>query len=255
MSATTNYSSAFARDLAGQHVVVIGGSSGIGLAVAQRALRLGAGVTLAARSVERLALAKSRLTADGPADVRLRPLDIRDAAAVTEVLAGIDAPQHVYISAAAFAGGSLLDESLDAARDALEARIWGALHVVRAVASRMRGPDASFVLTGGISTDRPAKGAWPTALGTAGVEQLARLLALELAPLRVNAVAPGWTDTPMWDALLGVQKADTFASVRAQIPTGRLATADEVAEVVTMLMTNRAMNGEVIHVDGGHRLR
>jgi NAD(P)-dependent dehydrogenase (short-subunit alcohol dehydrogenase family) len=240
-------------DFKDQHVVVVGGSSGIGLAVAAGALRNGAQVTLMGRSTERLDTALTQhLKAPGAA--RALALDVTDEAAVRQAFAAIAAPDHVYVSAAGFVGGSVLDSDMASLRAALDARLWGAVHVVRAAAPRMRGPGGSFVFTGGISSDRPAKGAWPTAVGTAAAEQLARCLALELAPLRFNAIAPGWTDTPMWDGLLGGAKAETFASIAAHIPTARLASADEVAAAVLLLMANPSINAEVLHVDGGHRL-
>lgn len=243
------------RGFDGQHVVIVGGNSGIGLAVAKRLAGLGADLTLVARDEARLALVATDLAGGGATRPRTVALDVRDEPAVRAAAASIPPARHVFVSAASFAGGDVFGESLTEARAAFDARVWGALHVVRAFAPRMRGPQDSIVLTGGISTDRPTKGAWPTAIGTAATEQLARLLAVECAPLRANAVSPGWTDTPMWDGLLGEGKAETFAGVQGQIPTGRIATADEVAAVVAMLMSNLAMNGEIVHVDGGHRLR
>jgi NAD(P)-dependent dehydrogenase (short-subunit alcohol dehydrogenase family) len=91
-------------------------------------------------------------------------------------------------------------------------------------------------------------------VATAAAEQLARALALELAPIRVNAIAPGWTDTPMWNGILGETKQETFKTVGEKIPTGTIATAEEAAHAVLMMMSNRAFNGEILHVDGGHRL-
>jgi NAD(P)-dependent dehydrogenase (short-subunit alcohol dehydrogenase family) len=180
--------------------------------------------------------------------------DTTDAASVQAAIDKMPAPDHIYVAAASFVGGSILEGTLDHFRSALEARLWGTVNVVRAAAPKMKRPGASFVFTGGVSTDRPAKGAWATAVSTAAAEQLARALALELAPLRFNAVAPGWTDTPMWDGILGDSRAATFAAVGAQIPAGRVASADEAAQAVLLLMANQSINAEVLHVDGGHRL-
>jgi NAD(P)-dependent dehydrogenase (short-subunit alcohol dehydrogenase family) len=241
------------NDLQNQHIVVVGGSSGIGLAVAEGALRAGARVTLMSRSSQRL---KQTLTErlQSHAAARSVSVDVTDESAVTAAFGGIAAPDHVYVSAAGFVGGAILDTDMPSLRAALEARLWGAVHVVRAAAPRMQGPRSSFVFTGGVSTDRPAKGAWPTAVATAATEQLARCLALELAPLRFNAIAPGWTDTPMWDGLLGPAKQETFGAIAARTPTGRIVDADEAAQAVLALMANRSINAEVLHVDGGLRL-
>ncbi|MDG0853761.1 SDR family oxidoreductase [Roseateles puraquae] len=234
-----------------QHIIVVGGSSGIGLAVAATALRAGARVSIMARSRARLDRARQQLDA-GDA-LQTVAVDVTDESTVQLAFAGLPAPDHVHVSAAGFVGGSVLGTPMTELRAALDARLWGAVHVVRAAAPRMTA-GGSFVLTGGISTERPAKGAWPTAVATAAAEQLARCLALELAPLRFNAIAPGWTDTPMWDGLLGASKADTFAAVAGRTPTGRLVTADEAAQAVLLLMSNASLNGEILHIDGGLRL-
>lgn len=242
------------RNFDQQHIVIVGGSSGIGLAVAANALNGGARVTLMGRSAERLEQALTQLSA--PSRTNVVAVDIADELAVHEAFARIEAPDHVFVSAAQFVGGSVLDSDMAVLRGAIDQRVWGAVHVVRAAAPRMRdhGRRASFVFTGGVSSDRPAKGAWPTAVATAAAEQLARCLALELAPLRFNAIAPGWTDTPMWDDLLGSAKAETFTSVAARTPTGHIVSADEAAVAVLSLMSNYSINAEVLHVDGGLRL-
>jgi NAD(P)-dependent dehydrogenase (short-subunit alcohol dehydrogenase family) len=208
------------------HVAVFGGSSGIGLEVARGALASGANVTLLGRSAERLATAATLA-----AGARAVVADVTDAASVQAAIDSMPVPSHLDVAAASFVGGSILEGALDHFRSALEARLWGAVNVVRAaVPKMMKRPGASFVFTGGVSTDRPVKGAWATAVGTAAAEQLARALALELAPLRFNAVAPGWTDTPMWTDILGDNKATTFAAVGAQIPVGHIASAEEAAQ-------------------------
>jgi NAD(P)-dependent dehydrogenase (short-subunit alcohol dehydrogenase family) len=238
-------------DFHGQHIAVVGGTSGIGLAVAQLALAAGARVTVMGRNAARLDAACT-----GPLLGRAQgvTVDVSDEAAVRRAFDAIEVPRHIYVAAASFVGGSVLETPLPELVAALNVRLWGAVHVVRAAASRMRAAGGSFVFTGGVSSDRPVAGAWPTAVATAATEQLARCLTLELAPLRFNAIAPGWTDTPMWDELLGTGKADAFAAVAARLPTGRIATAEEAAQAVLLLMANASINGEVLHVDGGHRL-
>lgn len=234
--------------LAGQRVAVVGGSSGIGLAVARAARAAGAEVTILARDPARLDAAAHAL-----GDVARQVMDAADDASVTAATAAIPTPDHVYFAAGSFVGGGPLDGVLDDFRAAFEARLWGAIRVVRAFAPAMRA-GGSFVFTGGVSTDRPVKGAWATSVATAASEQLARALALELSPLRCNAIAPGWTRTPMWDAILGADRDATFSAVGARIPTGRIADPDEAAQAVLLLMVNRAINGETLHIDGGDRL-
>jgi NAD(P)-dependent dehydrogenase (short-subunit alcohol dehydrogenase family) len=234
---------------ANQHIVIVGGSQGIGFEVARAAINKGANVTIIGRSAAKLDAAAKQLSS-----VRTIAADIEDENAIADAFRTMPAPNHVYVAAGQFIGGSIMEGELSEFKKAFDARIWGAVSVVRAAAPKMSGPKASFVFTGGVSSDRPVKGAWPTAVATAAAEQLARALTVELSPLRFNAIAPGWTDTPMWDAILGANKAATFAEVSAKIPTGQMALATEAADAVLLMMANSAINGEILHVDGGHRL-
>lgn len=233
--------------LAGKHVVVVGGSQGIGFATARLATQAGATVTIMGRSPEKLQSARDRL-----GQVHTIAMNITDEAAVHEAFAEVEQIDHVYIAAGSFVGGKILDGSVEQFRPAIDSRLWGSVYVIRAAAPKIPA-GGSVTLTGGLSTDRPVVGAWVTSVATAAAEQLSRALSLELAPIRVNAVAPGWTDTPMWDGILGAAKQGAFQDVAAKIPTGRLATAAEAASAVIFLMSNPSITGEVIHTDGGHR--
>lgn len=230
-----------------RNIVVIGGSRGIGLEVARQALARGASVTIAARGSDALAAA-------GAAHPGLTTVEVdaTDRASVHALFARFERVDHIYYAAGHFAGGPA-DGDVSAYRAALEPRVFGIAHLVAAAAAKVPA-GGSITLTGGVSTDRPAKGAWITNVGTAAAEQSARALALDLAPIRVNAVAPGWTDTPMWDGVLGADKRAAFDDVAARIPVARIATAAEVADAVLFLMNNGSVTGEVVHVDGGLRL-
>lgn len=231
----------------GQTVVVVGGSKGIGLEVARQALARGAQVTIAARGAAALAEAAS-----SHPGLRTAEVNATDADSMRALFARFDRVDHVYYAAGSFVAGPA-DGDLAAYRRALEPRVFGVAHLVAALAGKVPA-GGSITLTGGVSTDRPAKGAWITNVGTAAAEQSARALSLDLAPVRVNAVSPGWTDTPMWDDIFGADKRSAFADVAAKLPVGRIATAAEVADAVLFLMNNGSVTGEVVHVDGGHRL-
>ncbi len=231
------------------HVVVIGGSSGIGLATARAAQQGGATVTVVGRRSDRLAAAAARLP-----DLRTAQADVLDLPALHAVFAEAGPVDHLVVTA----GEAVLSDFVAgpdpaAQLDGFSVKVLGAANAIRA-ALPVLTPTASIVLTGGVSTARPVRGAWTTSVATAAVEQLARVLALELAPVRVNAVSPGWTVTPMWDTVLGEQAASVLEGARSQLPTARLAEADDVAAAVLALLSNPAITAEVLHVDGGGRL-
>ena len=115
-------------------------------------------------------------------------------------------------------------------------------------------PGGSFTFTGGLSSDRPVSGAWVSGIATMATEQLARVLVLEIAPIRFNAIAPGYTDTPMWDHIFSGNGVQALSDVTKKHLIPRLVTADEVAQAVLLLMQNEAITGETIHVDCGARL-
>lgn len=234
--------------MSNQHVVIVGGSSGIGLATGTLAHQLGANVTVIGRDPEKLNQVSKQLSG-----VRTAIADVTDERAIQVAFADLPTIHHVYIAAGSFVGGNVLEGNMADFHRAIDTRIWGSVHVVRSAIPKMTAT-GSLTFTGGLSTDRPVAGAWPTAVATAAAEQLARALALELAPIRVNAVSPGWTDTPMWDSVLGAAKQDVFGGVATQVPVKRLSTAADVAKAVLFLMNSATVTGEVIHVDGGHRL-
>lgn len=232
-----------------QQVIVVGGSAGIGLAVARLAQERGARVTIMGRSEERLRAAAATLGAG----VSVIAMDAGNEEQVHRAFAGFETIHHVYVASGSTKLGGFLDGTVDEAIAPFVERIWGSVYVTRAVAKKIPA-GGSVTFTGGLSTDRPVPGAWVSGIGTATAEQLARVLALELAPIRFNAVSPGYTDTPMWDRILGDNKNAVLSSVAEKLPVKHIATPEEVAEAVLLLMTNRSITGESLHVDGGARL-
>jgi NAD(P)-dependent dehydrogenase (short-subunit alcohol dehydrogenase family) len=232
------------NNLKDAHLLIAGGSSGFGLAVAQAASAQGAKLTLVARNSDRLKLAAAQLHAHAI------PGDITDSnlSWASQLEGPID---HVYISAGSFVGGSFLETRLDDFRPAIEARLWGPAKLVQAVHSKL-SPDASVTFSGGVSTLRPNAGSWVTNIATSIADQMAKAFAIELAPLRFNTVAAGFTDTPMWDMLSAADRKNYIELFTAKTPTRRISTAEDVAAAVIGLMTNRSINGQSIYVDGGY---
>jgi NAD(P)-dependent dehydrogenase (short-subunit alcohol dehydrogenase family) len=231
-----------------QQVVVIGGSEGIGLAVAKAARGLGASVLAVSRTKQKLEAARDMVTG-----LDIRVADINDTASIKALFAELTFVDHVYIAAGSTKIGGPLDDPLDAFRPKFDERVWGSIDVVRS-AHRLVRPGGSFTFTGGLSSDRPVRGAWVSGIATMATEQLARVLALDLAPIRFNAIAPGYTDTPMWNSIFPGDGVSAIREATAGHPIPRLVTADEVAQAVLLLMQNKAITGETIHVDCGARL-
>lgn len=229
-------------DLSGQSVLVVGGSSGIGLATAKAALGLGATVTIAARHADRLAAA-----AAGTA-LATAVLDTGDEAAVSAFFATAPAFDHIVISAAATRSGPVRSLPIEAARAAMESKFWGAYHVARA--ARLN-PGGSLTFVTGFLSTRPSAGATTQGAINAALEGLARGLALELAPVRVNSVSPGLVDTPVWSGLAPEAKAAMFAQAAARLPARITGKPEHVATQVVALMLNPYMTGGTIFVDGG----
>ncbi len=230
-----------------ERVLVLGGTSGIGLAVAALAAERGAAVAVASSrstSVE-------RALAGLPTGVTGETADLTDAAAVRALMTRVGAVDHlVFTAGEPLLIGAVGQIDLDDARTAFGLRFFGALGAVAAAVSHLR-PGGSVVLTTGVAADRPGPG-WSVAASICGaVVSLTRALAVELAPLRVNAVSPGLVRTPLW----GVDADDPmFTDAAKNLPLDRVGEAREVAEAYLHLMTSPYATGSVVTVDGGYVL-
>jgi NAD(P)-dependent dehydrogenase (short-subunit alcohol dehydrogenase family) len=237
------------KNLKDKIIMVVGGSSGIGLSVALMAYELGAKVTLTSRDLKKA----STVAAGIGTGIQGLSLDIDDERSVSSFFSSIEHIDHIYIAAGSTKLGAVTDGSLEENMLSFNTRLLGSLRVVRASSHKIND-GGSVIFTGGVSTDRPIAGAWVAGLGTASAEQLARVLVMEFPNIRFNAVAPGYTDTPMWDGIMGENKPSILADVAAKLPTKKIATPEEVASAVLFLMSNPSVTGEVLHIDGGARL-
>lgn len=233
--------------LASQHVVIIGGSSGMGLATARAAAAAGAAVTIASSSKERLAAALAELPGTCEAEV----IDTRDEASVAGAFDRIGSLDHlVYTAGDAFTPRPLADVPLSEARQGFEVRFWGEITAVKYAAPRIR-PGGSVSLTTGTVGARPAPGAALAAAGAAAGEGLARGLAVELAPIRVNAVRAGAFRTPLWDRLPEPQREAVLTSLAGRTLTKTVGDPGQIAAAHLYLMENDYVTGTVLTVDGG----
>ncbi|MFW6073419.1 SDR family oxidoreductase [uncultured Ralstonia sp.] len=234
--------------LHGTHVVVFGGSSGIGLAAAAAAKASGADITLVGRSQTKLETAAQSI-----GGARTAVADIASREAVEAVFRPMTRVDHLVITAGSFTAGKLADTDPDQLLDAMRERIAGPVYAIRAALPLMP-PTASIVLTGGQLSDRPSgHGTSVIAAAVRGVEALARSLALELKPIRVNVISPGFVDTPLFDTFGPENRAAVLAQAAAALPGGRIGRAEELGEAIAFLLGNRYINAEILHIDGGGR--
>ena len=234
-------------DLAGQTVVLIGGSAGIGLETARRARQEGAEVVLVGRDAARLERAAVDLGAKGTA-----ALDATDAAAVAGFFDGWERIDHVLVTAGGPHYVPLLEMDADQVRDALADHVVMALDVARAAAPRMP-PGGSLVLMGGTGGRKIRKGLGLMSAATAVLPPFTATLALELAPVRVNLIAAGFVDTPLSASLLGDQLDERRAELRATLSIGRVVGPADVAALAVHLMANTALTGATFDIDGGQQ--
>jgi NAD(P)-dependent dehydrogenase (short-subunit alcohol dehydrogenase family) len=231
------------------NVLSFGGTSGIGLAAAIQAKDAGAKVTVVGFEPDRARQVASQYGFEG-----WRAADVTRSETIAEALAGIDRVDHLVLLAGSFVTGKVLEADVGHLRRAFDERVWAAIHILRALGDRL-ARDGSITFVSGALSDRPnGYGTAVLAAASASMEALARGLALELAPIRVNTVSPGPIETPLLTKALGENRDTVVKSMIQTLPLHRLGTATEAGAAVVFLMTNGWMNGATLNVDGGARL-
>jgi len=237
------------QDMRGQTVVVIGGSSGIGLETARLARAHGAEVVLAARNPERLHDAAEQVGAHSTAS-----FDVNDLTALERFFADLPEPvDHVLVTGPGPTYSTLADMDLDEVARHVAQRLVLPLAVGRFGAPRMR-PPGTILFVGGTGGRRSGVGLTVISAMTAALPALIASLALELAPIRANLVAPGFVDTPLSASLLGDQLDARREELRSTLPIGRVVGPADVAALAVHVMTNSALTGATYDVDGGQQL-
>src|SRR6266550_813727 len=232
------------RSLSGSRVLVLGGSSGIGLATAKAAAASGAKVTLASRSNDKVNAAATQV---GKGAVGV-PLDTTNDAALEAFFSRQPEWDHIIVSVAAGRSAGLQELSLQDAYGNMNAKFWTAYKTARV--ARIT-PDGSLTLVSGFLSQRPNKDALLQGCINAAVESLGRGLALALSPVRVNTVSPGLIDTPIRGAMPADKKKAMLDHAAATLPARRVGQPEDVAEAILMLMTNPFTTGSTLFVDGG----
>lgn len=229
--------------------LVVGGTSGIGLATARLLAAGGARVHIAGRGKERL----DAIAASDP-ELTGHQADGGDPARMTALAETIGTVDWLVITLSGSDGiAPVADLDLGMLRAAFEAKFWAHLTTIQAVLPRV-APSGSITLVGAVSARTGMPGTAGIAAINGAVEAMVKPLAVELAPIRVNGVSPGVVDTPWWDALPAQVRDGFFAQAAQTLPARHVATAEDVAEVVVMAATNANLAGTVIEADGGARL-
>lgn len=237
-----------APELAGQTVVLIGGSAGIGLETARRARAEGADVILAARNPDRL-----RQAAEDVGAARTAAFDATDPAALRGFFDGLPAPiDHVLVTGGGPTYLPLLEMDAAQVGNALSDHVALDLDIARNAAPRMR-PGGTLVFMGGTGGRRIGRGAGIFPAATAALPAFVASLALEIAPVRANLIAAGFVDTPLSARLLGDQLEARREELRSALPIGRVVTAADVAALAVHLMVNTALTGATYDIDGGQQ--
>jgi NAD(P)-dependent dehydrogenase (short-subunit alcohol dehydrogenase family) len=237
-----------APPLDGQTVLVVGRGSGLARAIVLAARDAGAAVVAAGRDQEALPAAYA-----GVAGVRTEHADLTDDASIAGLAARTGPVDHIVSTASARARGKVADLDRDSVRRSFDTKVIGPLMLVKQFAPTMN-PGGSIVLFSGVAAAKIAVGTLAVAITNAAADTLTRSLALELAPLRVNAISPGVIDTGAWDALGAEGKAAYFADIAARNPARRIGTAADIAAAAVFAMTSTFLTGQTLRIDGGEPL-
>jgi NAD(P)-dependent dehydrogenase (short-subunit alcohol dehydrogenase family) len=229
--------------LNGRTVLVIGRASGIAHAIREAARSAGADVINAGRD-------RDALSAAYPGE-RVETVDLTDDASIAALAERVGTVDHVVSTASARARGRLAELDRAAVRRSLDTKVIGPLMLAQAFRDRISG---SLLIFSGVAAFKIEAGTLAVAITNGAADTLTRSLAVELAPIRVNAISPGVIDTGAWDALGAERKAALFADLHERNPARRTGDATDVAEVAMLALTNRFMTGTTLHVDGGERL-
>jgi NAD(P)-dependent dehydrogenase (short-subunit alcohol dehydrogenase family) len=240
--------------LKNQRIVALGGTSGIGLAVAQLALGEGACVVVASNREEVVERARRDLAQQSPSNSVAQIVDVTRDEGIREFFDRTGPFDHlVYTAGEDLPLGRLVDTDLSRAQARFQIRYWGAVRAVKYGLRSIRD-GGSIVLTSGFSATRPQAGWTSQASIQSAVEGLTRALAVELAPIRVNAVSPGLAQTPRWDALSDADRRALYEREEKRLPLGRVGNAVEIASAYIYFLKNTYATGNVLSVDGGGAL-
>ena len=237
----------------GKKVVVVGGSSGIGLASAKALAAAGARVLLASRSLGKLNEARRFIETALETPIETHRVDIMSEESIERLFEAVGSLDHLVITASEAAMGRFREIDTADARRFFDSKFWGPYSVARRAAPQIRH-GGSITFFSGAAGSRASPGFSCGSAINAAVEALSRTLAVELAPVRVNTISPGLVETPVWETILPAAERDAlFADTAAKLPAGRIGRPEEIADAVLFLIRNAYTTGTTLFVDGGYR--
>ena len=231
-----------------QTVLVVGRGGGLARGVVLAARDAGARVVAAGRDQDSLSEAYA-----GQPGISTEYVDLTDESSIEALGKRLGSVSHVVSTASARARGKVPDLDRESVRLSFDTKVIGPLMLAKHLAPRV-AEGGSFVIFSGVFATKIRVGTLAVAITNAAADTLARSLALELAPIRVNAISPGVIDTGAWDALGEQGKADYFADMSARNPARRIGTVDDIAGAVLFAMTSTFLTGQTLHIDGGEPL-
>ncbi|MED1204167.1 SDR family oxidoreductase [Heyndrickxia acidicola] len=235
--------------LKGKRVVVIGGTSGIGLSTAKAFLDESAQVIVASRSDAKLSEAKNVLGGN----VETYNIDFRSEEKLADFFKKVGNFDHLVVTAGEGAMGHFSDLPVADVREAFDSKFWGQYLAVRAAIPYLNDT-SSITLTSGVYGIRPPQGATTLASINSAIDGLVRGLSVDLAPIRVNVVSPGIVDTPLYGGMPDEQRQNLYNNIAQQLPVNRVAQPEDIAEAYVYLVKNGFTTGTVLLIDGGAHL-
>ena len=232
--------------IAGQKIVIMGGSSGIGLATAKRLAESGCRVTVTGRDAAKL----DAVRRDVPG-IDTAAMDARDRVALAEFFQDIGAFDHLVLAlSGGLGGGPFAGLDLAALRGAFEGKFWAQVTTAQIALKTIRR-DGSITFVTAASARKALPGTAGLGAINGALNTLVPTLAVELKPLRVNAVSPGVIETPWWDKFPEAQRKAAFAQAAASAPVGRTGRAEDVADAIAFVIGNGFVTGNIVDCDGG----
>jgi NAD(P)-dependent dehydrogenase (short-subunit alcohol dehydrogenase family) len=235
---------------AGDHIFIVGGTSGLGLAIARAADELGALVTISGRGIERSAEVAGSISSRA----RGVHVDLLETSTIAAAMQGDEPIDHLVMTPVYPGNQSVREFDPQEAARALHVKLIAFPEIVRAALPRLK-PTSSITLFGGLAKANPYPGSTMVSIANGGLLGMLRTMAVELAPIRVNGISPGLVeDSPRWQARVAAGAGQAVDVFRARTPSGRLATTHDIVHGVFFLMDNQAANGIDLELDGGIQL-